>query len=343
MKKVATVQCLISAFAILSVQGAATLPVLAQLKQAPPAVATPPAAAKPAEDKDKEKKDDNTTVVQESKPIVQTAKSWQTFTDYINIKAGQDTAPLTMTFQNGSATALPFESMQIFLAGRLLGTEKKFKNRVLTLDMTGALGAGGTQLIIKAYGPQGASMNWVITTPKIAVTSIAPKEGAPGDKLVIVGKNFAKGVQVQLGKQWAKIIEMKPTQLTVQVPQETEGGKQMVIVQQGGVRTKPLEYSIKAAPSVTGIDTLSAPPGQTVNLTGKGFSKNAADNTVTFNGTPGSVTSASATSLSVIIPEIAYPQWDVQIKVKTLGQESKDHVKMNVQQRVIENSGVPEQ
>jgi hypothetical protein len=29
--------------------------------------------------------------------------------------------------------------------------------------------------------------------------------------------------------------------------------------------------------------------------------------------------------------------------VKTYGQESKDSVKMNIQSRVIENSGVPEQ
>ncbi|MCC6979718.1 MAG: IPT/TIG domain-containing protein [Candidatus Melainabacteria bacterium] len=342
MKKVATVQSLVSAFVILSVQGAATLPVFAQLKQAPPAVSTPPAAAKPAEEA-KEKKDDNIQVIQESKPIVQTAKGWQTFTDYINIKAGQDTAPLTLTFNNGSATALPFESMQIFLAGRLLGTEKKFKSRVLTMDMTGALGAGGTQMIIKAFGPQGASMNWQLTTPKIAVTSMTPKEAAPGDKISIVGKNFGKGLQVQMGKQWAKVVEMTATKLTVEVPAEIEGGKQMVVVSQGGLKGKAQELNIKAAPSVTGIDTLSAPPGQTVNITGKGFSATSANNTVTFNGTPGSVVSASTTQLSVVIPEIAYPQWDVQIKVKTNGQESKDHVKINVQQRVIENSGVPEQ
>lgn len=341
MRKVATVQSLMSALLILISQGAVTEPALAQLRQAPPAVTTLPATPKPPADK--EKKDDGIIVVQESKPIVQTAKGWQTFTDYINIKQGQDTAPLTMTFRNGSETTLPFESMQIFLAGRMLGTQAKFKNRVLTMDMTGALGVGGTQIIIKAYGPQGATMNWQITTPKISVASIAPKEASPGDKITITGKNFAKGALVQIGKQWAKIIDIKGTQITVEVPGDVEGGKQNLIVSQASIKTAPKELTIKAAPSVTGIDTLSAPPGQPVVLSGKGFSKNASDNVVTFNGTPASVTSASATSLSVIIPEIAYPQWDVQIKVKTHGQESKDSVKMNVQQRVIENSGVPEQ
>jgi len=343
MRKVATVQSLVSAFLILASQGATIQPVFAQLKQAPPAVPTPPAATKPAADKDKDKKEDNIVVVQESKPIVQSSAKWQSFTDYINIKQGQDTAPLTMTFKNGSETALPFESMQIFLAGRLLGTEKNFKSRVLTMDMTGALAVGGTQLIIKAYGPAGAAMSWQITTPKISVASIAPKEVSPSDKITVTGKNFARGALVQIGKQWAKITDLSPTKIVVEVPADIEGGKQQLIVTQATIKSKAQELTVKAAPSVTGIDTLSAPPGQPVVLTGKGFSKNASENTVTFNGTPGSVTSASTTQLSVIIPEIHYPQWDVQIKVKTNGQESKDSVKINVQQRVIENSGVPEQ
>ena len=342
MRKVATVQSLVSAFVILVAQGAVTQPVFAQLKQAPPAVTTPAASAKPAADKDKDKKDDGILVVQESKPIVQTAKGWQSFTDYINLKQGQDTAPLTMTFKNGTATAPPFESMQIFLGGRVLGTEKSFKNRVLTLDMSGALGVGGTQIIVKAFGPQGATMNWQITTPKISVTSALPKEVSPGDKVTVVGKNFAKGAAVQIGKQWATITDLKPTQLTVQVPADIEGGKQSLVVTQAGVKSTPKELTVKSAPSVTGIDTLSAPPGQPVTISGKGFSKNASENTVTFNGTPATVTSATSTSLSVIIPEIAYPQWDVQVKVKTNGQESKDSVKINVQQRMIENSGSPE-
>jgi hypothetical protein len=340
MRKVATVQSLVSAFLILASQG---VPVFAQLKQAPPAVPNPPAAAKPAVATDKDKKDDGIAVVQESKPIVQTSAKWQTFTDYINIKQGQDTVPLTMTFRNGSETALPFESMQILLAGRLLGTEKNFKSRVFTLDMTNALAVGGTQLIIKAYGPAGAAMSWQITTPKISVTSIAPKEAAPTDKITINGKNFARGALVQIGKQWAKITELNPTKMVVEVPGDIEGGKQQLIVTQATIKSKAQELNIKAAPSVTGIDTLSAPPGQHVTVTGSGFSKRASDNIVTFNGTPASVTSASATSLGVIIPEMHFPQWDVQIKVKTYGQESKDSVKMNIQSRVIENSGVPEQ
>lgn len=343
MRKVATVQSLVSAFLILASQGATIQPVFAQLKQAPPAVPTPPAATKPAADKDKDKKEDNIVVVQESKPIVQSSAKWQTFTDYINIKQGQDTAPLTMTFKNGSETALPFESMQIFLAGRLLGTEKNFKSRVLTMDMTGALGVGGTQLIIKAYGPAGAAMSWQITTPKISVASIAPKEASPSDKITITGKNFARGALVQIGKQWAKITDLSATKIVVEVPADIEGGKQQLIVTQATVKSKPQDLNIKAAPSVTGIDTISAPPGQPVTISGSGFSKKASDNVVTFNGTPASITSASATSLSVIIPEMHFPQWDVQIKVKTNGQESKDSVKMNIQSRVIENGGVPEQ
>lgn len=342
MSKVATVQTAVSVLVgLMIVQGAVAPTVLAQLQQAPAAVTTLPKAEKPAAAA-AAKVDDGVTVVQESKPIVQTSRGWQKFTDYINIKQGQDTAPLTLTFNNGTATTPPFESMRIMLAGRVLGDQTKFKNRVLTMNMTGALGVGGTQLIIEAYGPQGATLNWKLTTTKMTVTSVNPTAIAPNDKVTIVGKNFTSGAVVTIGSKTAKITGFTPTQLQVQVPADVEGGDQNLIVTVGGVRSTAKKMTVKAPPSVTGIDMLSAPPGQQVTVTGKGFSKNASDNQVLFNGTSGNIISASANSLSVIIPEIAYPQWNVQIKVKTFGQESKDAVHMNIQQRVIENAGTPE-
>jgi len=163
-----------------------------------------------------------------------------------------------------------------------------------------------------------------------------------GAKIKVNGKNFTAKALVSIGQKWCKVTQAKETQLQVNVPDDVESGKQNLIVTVGGVKSAPMPVNVKGAPQVSGIDTISAPPGQQVTISGKGFSTKAADNIVTFNGTPGTVVNASATSLTVVIPEIAYPQWNVQIKVKTNGVESKGDTTINVQQRVIPNDGVPE-
>lgn len=315
------------------------LPVSAQLKQAPPAV-VPAQPAKPAAQP--AKAPDDTIVIQQGKPIVSKTRKWQRFSDYINLKAGQDQAPLTLSFQNGNDISTAFDQMRISLAGRILASEKDFKNRQLALNMTGALGVGGTQLLIDAYGPLDACLTWKLTTKKVQLTSVNPTTIAPGDKVTLVGKNFTSFAQVTIGKANAKVNTASATQLQITVPNDVESGKQSVVVTIAGVKSSPQTVTVKAAPQVTGIDMLSAPPGQQVTIQGKGFSSKSGDNQVTFNGTPASVVSASASSLTVIVPEISYPQWNVEIKVKTNGIEGKGTAHINVQQRVIPNDGVPE-
>lgn len=320
--------------------GIMAAPAGAQLKQAPPAVV--PTQTKPAATTAAARPADDIVVIQSGKPIVSKTRGWQRFTDYINLKAGQDKAPLTLTFQNGSDVGSAFQQVRISLAGRVLATDKDFKNRTLALNMTGALGAGGTQLIIDAQGPLDANMNWNLTTKKVQVTQVAPTTVAPGDKVTISGKNFTQFAQVMIGKTAAKVDTANATQLQITVPAGVEGGKQNLIVTVGGVASQPQIITVKSAPTVSGIDTLSAPPGQPVTISGTGFSRTASENIVTFNGTPGSIVSASNSSLTVVIPEIAYPQWNVEVKVKTNGVESKGSTRINVQQRVIPNDGVPE-
>jgi hypothetical protein len=90
------------------------------------------------------------------------------------------------------------------------------------------------------------------------------------------------------------------------------------------------------------LDLISAPPGQTLTITGKGFSAKSSDNVVMFGGVPAQVVSSSPTSITVTVPEMYYPQWNVSVVVKIGGVSSNDNCKLNVQQRVIENEGVPE-
>jgi hypothetical protein len=115
-----------------------------------------------------------------------------------------------------------------------------------------------------------------------------------------------------------------------------------VVVYVGGIGSKALKLTLKGAPEVTGVDMVSSPPGQTITVTGKGFSAKSAENQIMFNGTPGSIVSSSTTSITCVIPDIPNPSWDVAITVKANGVESTGKVTINVQRRVIENSGAPE-
>src|SRR5690606_6439017 len=56
---------------------------------------------------------------------------------------------------------------------------------------------------------------------------------------------------------------------------------------------------------ITDVTPAAAAPGATVTITGSQFSATAAENVVKFNGAQAMVTAATATSLTVIVPDNA--------------------------------------
>lgn len=61
----------------------------------------------------------------------------------------------------------------------------------------------------------------------------------------------------------------------------------------------------KSEPYITSFTATSGNYGDTVTITGTNFNTSPANNVVTFNGTPAIITAASATSLTVIVPNNA--------------------------------------
>jgi hypothetical protein len=285
------------------------------------------------------RKPDEMLPVQASKPMVSTKLGWETFVDYITLKQGQDQIPLTMTVTNSG-----YQSLVLHLNGSKLATEKDFKTNKLAMQMAGALAVGDNKFVIQAFGKPGSKVSWTLETPRAVITDIQPTTKGVANKVTISGRNFAKtiaGDQVQVGSKWATVLSGDSRKVLVTLPTGLSG-KQKVVVLAGGFASKPFEYELKAAPVVTGLDFVSAPPGQAIIIMGSGFSPVAKDNIATIGGVPATITSCTATQLNVVIPEMYYPQWNVPVVVKIGTAESNKNIMINIQTRVIPNDGAGE-
>lgn len=273
-------------------------------------------------------------------------KSWQQFDGYISLKPGQEALPLTMTVTNTNYTGI-----NIFLNGQKLATDKDFKSNTLRMQMTGALAGGDNKFTVQAFGPAGANLVWKLTTLKPVITGIKPASGSGDDDITISGRNFSKvgsANAVFVGQKQGTVKAAGSTsgkEIVFNLPPGVPSGKVNVTVSICGILSKPIEFTIKGAPEVNSVDLLSGPPGQTMTISGKGFSTTASENIVTIGGIPAQVVSCSKSSITITIPEMYYPQWHLPVTVKTGGVESKPNAgaEINVQMRVIPNEGVPEQ
>ncbi len=287
------------------------------------------------------KKKDEIVVIQQSpdKLYVSKGNKWQTFDSYITLRNGQDALPLTMTVTNAG-----YKGIVMFLSGSKLASDKDFKGNLLTMQMTGALSGGDNKLTIQGLGPPGASLSWKLTTKKPVITAVTPTSSVIEAEVKISGRNFAK--QASANKVLVGKIAVTPRfsakDLVINVPKEAQGGKTTIVVEIGGIASKPFDFLVKFAPEVTSVDLISSPPGQPLTITGKGFSPVRGENQVMIGGMAANIVSESATSITCIVPELQYPVWNVPVVVKSGGVESKKNGTLNLNVRVIPNDGVPQ-
>jgi hypothetical protein len=138
--------------------------------------------------------------------------------------------------------------------------------------------------------------------PKPVITSFTPDRGLPGTIITIVGKNFNSSIEentVTISNINTIVTAASKTSLQVIVPEGATTGKIIVAV---GDRSVASSNDFIVPPTITSFSPLNAVAGATVTITGTGFSPTAGNNLVTFNGKTASVTSASSTSLNVVVP-----------------------------------------
>ena len=141
--------------------------------------------------------------------------------------------------------------------------------------------------------------------PVAEVTAINPASALPNTLVAITGKFFSPVFsenKVTFNGKEALVSNASTTQLNVVVPAGAETGP--VVVSVGGkMATNQPVFTVLSFPSVvTNVAPTTGGYNTQVTITGSNFFATPEANLVTFNGVAGTVTAASATSLTVKVP-----------------------------------------
>src|SRR5699024_3399590 len=144
--------------------------------------------------------------------------------------------------------------------------------------------------------------------PQVQVTGLSPKKGPVGTKVTITGKNFSSTKSkntVMFNGTKATIKSASTTKLVVTVPQGATNGP-VKVTTNGQTATGP-SFTVTPDPdeqlTISGISPKVGPTGTSVTITGTNFSSTKSENTVTFNGTKATISSASTTKLIISVPQ----------------------------------------
>ena len=140
--------------------------------------------------------------------------------------------------------------------------------------------------------------NTVLPEPFIA--SFTPTLGISGTVVTITGVNFINVSSVSFGGVPATTFTVvSPTAITAIVGTGATGN--VAVTNTYGTGSKP-GFGYGIPPTITSVSPTSGVVGSTVTISGTNFSSIPANNLVFFGSIKATVTSASPTSLSVIVP-----------------------------------------
>lgn len=137
------------------------------------------------------------------------------------------------------------------------------------------------------------------------ITSLSVTSGTFNTLVVINGTNFSTTItdnKVYFNGKVATVTAATATQLTVTAPQDAGTGVVTLTVKGSITAVGPI-FTYYPEVKITSIDVNSGAPGTTVKITGSGFSIILSDNKVFFNGKAATVTAATATLLTVTVPD----------------------------------------
>jgi sugar lactone lactonase YvrE len=147
-----------------------------------------------------------------------------------------------------------------------------------------------------------------VFTYKIPVTisSISVNSGTYNTQVVITGTGFdAKPAndKVFFNGKAATVSAATATQLTVTVPSNAGTGNITLSVNNGVTVTGPVfTYNAAAPATISSISVNTGPFNTVVVITGTGFDATAANDKVFFNGKAATVSAATTTQLTVVVP-----------------------------------------
>lgn len=289
--------------------------------------------------------DSNMALLQESKPLVTRAGAWHSWGDHLHLKTGQDKLPLILEVENGAEGRPKASDLQVTLNRNPLADFSHFKgNTNFTIDLSGKLHAGNNTLQVRGFGPSGAWLKWRLFIKRPIINSVTPTTLSAVDQITIRGENFCEHkdrIKVTIGEKPARLISTSASEIICKLPERVGAGNQKLTVAIHSVASAPFDVSVKAAPRITFIDTLSTPPLHNVTVQGDGFSPVLSENTVMVGSRSARIVSVTRSSITFTIPDMHFPDWHVPIRVITNGMTSKEKIFIHLDMRLIPNEGHP--
>lgn len=258
----------------------------------------------------------------------------QNFQDRLSTSANLATVPLFMSINNGSHELPSFKWFRIIINGQIIASEKDLGGKEFgTKDVSGLIEGNDLQVQIEAAGVPGAALWWSLSTYPIEINWANPTSVKPGDQLTL-GGNFPKSnSQVTFNGKPASVLSSTSSSLTVQVPSNVESGINHIQVSSSGLESNQIAVSIgtKPVPELIGTDCWMAPPGGTINISGRNFSA-AGQNKVFFGDVQATVSASSQTALTVIVPNWPYgpSQLNIPISVESDGVRSANRLPFDI-------------
>jgi RHS repeat-associated protein len=149
-------------------------------------------------------------------------------------------------------------------------------------------------------------------TTAAAITQLVPDHGAAGTSVEIDGTGFGSTTSanaVTFNGTTATVTAASPSTLTVTVPAGATTGTVSVSVSGGTAVNSPDPFTVTAspAPTISSISPQVANPGDSLTITGTNFDSNTvSSNVVRIGGTLAEPLSATATSLTVRVPDVIH-------------------------------------
>jgi len=171
-----------------------------------------------------------------------------------------------------------------------------------TITAVVAAGATGYVSVTTPGGTDSASGFIFITPP--SVTSFTPVTGYTGTTVTITGSNFTGATGVNFGAAAAtSFTVVNSTTITAKVGAGATGS--VSVTGAGGTSSAPGFSFLPPAPVITSFSPITGVAGATITINGSNFNTTAANNVVFFGATRATVTTATATKLTVKVPPSA--------------------------------------
>lgn len=231
-----------------------------------------------------------------------------------------------------------FSWVRIFIGNRLLASEKDFMNKdEISLDLSGTIDPGTNQVVVQGVAAPNTAISWSLTTDvRAKITSIDPTEVALGETLTINGQFFdpkPENNKVSIGGKAAPLFSATDSELKLKVPADCRTGEVDLVLTVNGAKAGSQKITVRGIPEVSGVDWQAIPPGQTLQVFGKNFSKKLGENKVLFDDIEVAPQSGTTEQLTVIVPyvNIVYgAKIMTKLSVKVGKTESKNSLQIKV-------------